>query len=421
MTEGTTLSPEDQEQVIRNTVRIVREYYVIPETGEKIAQHIEKKSESGSYSGILEVSKLCRVLTNDIREVYCDFHVALYQDPEEASRLREQGPNEEEDPEQWYEGREISNFGIKRAEYLEGNIGYLDLRLFAPVSLGRDAAMAAMKFLENSDALIFDLRHCEGGDPWQVQLFESYLFEEPPKLLLTLYNRSKDSHQQIHTIPHLPGKRLPDAPVYILTSHSTFSGGEDFSYTLKHHGRAKVVGEITGGGGNTVDHKVVHGDIVIQISTGHPIHPVTKSNWEGTGVEPDIPVSHDEALKVAHIDALETLIQQSQDDTCTTRLKWFLEQVRVKYSPVIIPPETMSRYIGKYRHHDVYVEHNSIIVHDTRRECIWKLIPLSDSHFAIENDDLFTVRFYFKGENKASKFAYVHWKSKNEISFERIA
>src|SRR4029079_3846467 len=37
-------------------------------------------------------------------------------------------------------------------------------------------------------------------------------------------------------------------PVYVLTSKYTFSGGEDFAYSVQALGRAKIVGEVTGGG-----------------------------------------------------------------------------------------------------------------------------------------------------------------------------
>ncbi|MHA2143644.1 MAG: S41 family peptidase [Candidatus Thorarchaeota archaeon] len=414
------ISIEEQRQVIDNLIRLVRDYYILPEIGEKMAQQLEKKSKSGGYKDISEVSKLCSTLTGDLQEVFQDNHLAIFQSPGLASKLKEKGPDAEEDYEQWFIGRDISNYGVKRAEYLEGNIGYLDLRLFAPVSFGREAAIAAMKFLEHSDALIFDLRYCEGGDVWQVQLFESYLFDEPPKLLLTFYYRSKDRYQYIYTIPHLPGKRFPNIPVYILTSRTTFSGGEDFAYTMKHHDRAKTVGETTGGGGNTVETKVVHGDIVIVLSTGHPIHPVTESNWEGTGVEPDIPVPYEKALEVAHIHALETLIESNQDPTRASRLDWFLGQVRAKYTPFTIPEERLSKYIGKYRRHDVYLEEHSIIVKDSTQWKEYRLVPLSDTHFAIENDDQYTIRFTFDDNEEISKFAYVHWRSKGEIAFEKL-
>jgi len=43
----------------------------------------------------------------------------------------------------------------------------------------------------------------------------------------------------------------------------------------------------------------------------HPINPVTKGDWEGTGVEPDVKVSAADALATAEKLAVDKLVSQS--------------------------------------------------------------------------------------------------------------
>src|SRR5207302_202996 len=128
---------------------------------------------------------------------------------------------------------EASNFGFERVERLEGNVGYLDLRGFHRAEYGGDTAAAAMTFLSHTDALIIDLRENGGGAPDMVALICSYLFGPEPVHLIDVYYRPDDSTRQWWTLPHVPGRRYGDKPVYVLTSRRTFSAGEGFAYTLK--------------------------------------------------------------------------------------------------------------------------------------------------------------------------------------------
>ncbi len=88
--------------------------------------------------------------------------------------------------------------------------------------------------------------------------------------------------------------------VYILTSKDTFSAGEAFAYDAQALKRGTVIGEATGGGANptgAVD--LTHG-----FGAGIPFAraertPVTRTNWEGRGVQPDVRVPATDALAVA--------------------------------------------------------------------------------------------------------------------------
>jgi hypothetical protein len=405
-----------RDTVLKATMKIVRENYAIPDTAEKMAAKIQEKMKEGGYADVTSQADLCQTLTEDLREVCHDLHLLVYYNLEAAKDIKRREKADKynkDDPEFWWTGHSEANYGLRRVEYLEGNVGYIDLRMFAPVSLSGKAAIAAMNFLTNCDALIFDLRNNGGGDPFTVQLIESYLFEEEPKLLHTLHDRPKDKHQQIWTLPHVPGRRLPNIPVYILTSKRTFSGGEDFAYTLKHHGRATIIGETTAGGGHTVDFLAIHEGFIIVLPTGYADHPVTGGNWEGRGVEPDIPVPEEEALKVAHVHALEQLIEQAKESGKIRYLEWVLERTRVKYTPLNIDEKILSSYVGQFRDYKVELKDGILYMKGDDPRDDWKMTALTETLFAV--DDEYNARFVMEGEDKASSFVFIHRDSGREI------
>ena len=184
---------------------------------------------------------------------------------------------------------------------MPGNIGYIDLRGFADPEAGAETVAAAMNFLANTDALIFDLRQNGGGGPEMVALISSYLFGEKPVHLNSLYWRKGDKTDDFWTKPASALKKFPDKDVYILTSNRTFSAAEEFTYNLKNLKRATIIGETTGGGANPGGTFRLTEHFGAFIPTGRAISPITKTNWEGTGVEPDVKVPKEQALKAAYL------------------------------------------------------------------------------------------------------------------------
>ena len=94
-------------------------------------------------------------------------------------------------------------------------------------------------------------------------------------------------------------------PVYLLTGPGTFSGGEEFSYDMQVLKLATLYGETTGGGDNPGDTRPVGSGLTIFVPTGRAENPVTKTNWEGTGVKPDVATSAAEAFGKAYAAALK--------------------------------------------------------------------------------------------------------------------
>jgi C-terminal processing protease CtpA/Prc len=204
------------------------------------------------------------------------------------------------------------NYGFDKVERFPGNIGYIELRGFTDAENGAATVAAAMTFVTNTDALIIDLRRNGGGSPEMVALISSYLFAEPVHLN-SLYWREGDRTEDFWTRKDVQGKRYLGKDVYILTSKQTFSAAEEFSYNLQNLKRATIVGETTGGGAHPGGMHRVMSDFAVFVPSGRAINPITKKNWEGVGVIPEIPVPADQALTVARLTALKKAAPTTTD------------------------------------------------------------------------------------------------------------
>jgi C-terminal processing protease CtpA/Prc len=209
--------------------------------------------------------------------------------------------------ERWY-GAHL-NYGFEKIERLDNNVGYLDLRVFAPTAMAGDVAAAAMTLLAQSRALIIDLRNNGGGHGEMVHLIMAYLLDGSREVSGS-YDRPKDEHARAMTPPWVPGRRFGgEKPLYVLISGKTFSAAEAFAYDLQAMGRAVIVGEPSGGGAHPFEYRRVHPHFVLSLAEARSINPITGGNWQGTGVIPDARVAADEALakalELAHRDEPE--------------------------------------------------------------------------------------------------------------------
>ena len=300
-------------RVIEAIGKSLREAYVFPESAAQMEKDLRSRLEKLEYEKITSAKELAETLTEHLQAVSKDKHIRVHYG-REAPPAR--NPEDEKlDPARRQEELARAkargaarNFGFEKVETLDGNVGYILLRGFVPAELAGEAAENAMNAVANTDALIIDLRSNGGGAPSMVALLCSYLFGPKPVHLNDQYSRVEDATHQWWTLPYLPGSRYEDKPVYVLTSERTFSAAEEFAYNLKSLKRATIVGETTGGGAHPGRVRPLGDRFSMFVPTGRSINPVTKTNWEGTGVSPDVAVQADLALKTAHLAALKALI-----------------------------------------------------------------------------------------------------------------
>ncbi len=295
--DGTLLlTREDKAAFIDNASKLLNDNYVFPEVAKQVGEHLKARLAGGAYDTIKTVMNFIPVITEDMQSVSHDKHMRVTMTPPPVVKSAEDNPALESILRQKESAQR--NYGFIKVENLKGNVGYIDLRGFVPVAMGRETASAAMKMLSNSDALIFDMRKNGGGSPDLIQYICSYFFDQPTHLN-SLYYRNLDRTVDYWTLRETDGKKMSDVPLYILTSNYTFSGGEEFCYNLQTRKRAILIGEVTGGGANPGDIFPVYKNLAMFIPTGRAINPVTGTNWEGVGVKPDIEVPSSKAYDLA--------------------------------------------------------------------------------------------------------------------------
>jgi retinol-binding protein 3 len=315
-TIDTKVDAATRRRVVDSAIADIDAFYVTPVVAKKMTDALRAHEKHGDYDTVTYGMPFADMLTDDLRDVSHDKHLRVVFSPfplPPPPDTSKGNPIQAEFRQQMLR----TNCAFERAEILPGNIGYIKFNAFAPPDVCAPTASAAMSFVANTDAIIFDLRENHGGDPDMVQFLCSYLFDQPTHLN-DLWTRKDSSTHQYWTLPSVPGKRLADAPVYVLTSKETFSGGEEFTYDLKELKRATIVGETTGGGAHPVAGHRIDDRFMIGVPFATAVNPTSHTSWEGTGVEPDIKVPADSALAVAEKLATDTLRGSASRSTRTT-------------------------------------------------------------------------------------------------------
>jgi Peptidase family S41/N-terminal domain of Peptidase_S41 in eukaryotic IRBP len=298
---------------VEGLARALRAYYVVPDVAERAARTLQQKVMRGFYTEE-RAEAFAATLTEDLQTYVKDRHLRVRFDPAYHGPADPDAEPTAENRARFRKSAARQNFGVSKVEVLPGNVGLVDLRSFIPTEFSAAILTAAMNLVANTEALILDLRQNGGGDPETVAYLCSYFFPEGSKVHLNdIYNRPRNATEEFWTRPSVPGARYTGKPVYVLTSRHTFSGGEEFSYDLQTQKRATLIGETTGGGANPGGPVPVGAGFVAFIPTGRAINPITGTNWEGTGVTPDMATLAASALKVAHAHALRTILKAEND------------------------------------------------------------------------------------------------------------
>ena len=293
--------------VIDGVLKQLEENYVFPEVAAKMTKDIRKRQADQAYAKVKTGQELAQLLTTHLQEVSRDKHLRV---TFSSTMLPKPPDGKGPTPEMKEKMRQKilkANAGYRKVEILSGNVGYLQLDGFADAEYAAEPAAAAMNFLANTDALIIDLRKNGGGSPHGVALLCSYFFDEKPVHLNSLYWRKGDRTEEFWTRKELAGKRYLGRDVYVLTSSRTFSAAEEFTYNLQTQKRATVVGETTGGGAHPGGTRPINDHFAMFVPTGRAINPITKTNWEGVGVRPDVEAAADQALEKAQEVALKRI------------------------------------------------------------------------------------------------------------------
>jgi hypothetical protein len=303
------LTQSERTEAINALLKWIESDYILLDVAKQMAKAVREREARHGYDSITDGQEFAKTLTNDLQALSHDHHLGVDYSAEPVSDRPMSEPSPE-DIRKFRLAGERRNFAYRKVEVLQGGVGLLQVDGFYPADYVREIVSGAAGFLSHTDAVILDFRQNHGGMLDGPLLLQSYFFKEMTHLSDS-YNRAENTTRQLWTMPVVPGPSLADKDLYILTSHDTFSAPEAFAYDMQALGRAKIVGEVTGGGAHGTKPYRLSAHFIASIPFNRGINVVTHTDYEGVGVKPDVQVPARKALLTAHILALRGVLART--------------------------------------------------------------------------------------------------------------
>jgi hypothetical protein len=394
------MQPININELINSISDSLNKHYIFPDKAENISNYLHKQLKSNAYTKLLkDPQKLEQQIAKDISSVYRDPHLRVQFDPGFNPQVAYHPTQEELQQVKKY--WKDNNYSFKKLEVLPGNIGYLPFNLFVDdIKAAKTTIKAALSFLANSEALILDLRENMGGDPKMVSQMESYFFTKKTEMN-SLINRSNNDTIYMYADPFKSDSLSLSMPVYILTSQHTFSGAEDFCYGMKVAKRALIVGETTGGGAHPQMPFSVNQGFVMYIPFARSLNPITHTDWEGTGVIPDVKISANKALIKSQELIFRECLTRTNDPKTKNKYLYLINSLLENEVKEKLPLSTLLHYVGDYGGLAVYLDKNKLYCrNDNNGGGITQLKQLSNNLFVLDKD----AQIEFKKNSQGAVF-----------------
>lgn len=398
-----SLTRKDAGDAIDSIASILQRYYVFPDKAAKISAYLQQQKNKGAYNGFSTYTAFASQVNKDIQQVHQDLHLKLSYDPEKAALVRK-ADNAKPDS-SIYKKRaareQYFNYGIFNVQRLAGNIAYIDLREFVNLTTDSKKAIdAAFSTVGQPSAFIIDLRENGGGSIDMSRYISSYFFADSVHLT-DVVNRISGVTEHFWTTPHAVAKKFSNTPLYILTSGATFSAAEEFAYSMQQQKRATIIGEKSAGGAHGFGSKAVGSYLVLGIPFERIENAITKDNWEGKGVVPDIPISSVRSLLKAQLEILQKL-NLPDDADARQEVKWRKDYLAAVLQPLKLSQELLQGYVGTYGSRQIILEGETLFL--VRKDgSKFKMIPVDDHTFFI-NEVNYRIQFEKTSEQKFSLY-----------------
>jgi hypothetical protein len=293
---NTKIDAAERHRVIEAAVADLTRYYVDPDVAQKMAAGLRAHEKSGDDDAATDGEAFADLVTQQMQDVSHDKLVMMIYGAAIAPEPPQ--PPSAADIAAYRKQMERTNCRFEIVRVLPRNVGYLKFNSFPDAEICGPRAAGVMTKLNDVDAIIFDLRDNRGGYANMVALIATYLFDRPTHLN-DFYDRGENTTEESWTLAPVPGNKLADKPAFVLTSHITFSAAEAFSYDLKMLKRATLVGETTSGRDHMAMGRRIDDHFMIRVPDVKVVNPISKKNWDQTGVEPDVKVKAADALATA--------------------------------------------------------------------------------------------------------------------------
>ena len=363
--------------------------YIFPDTARKMTAYLEEEYKKGAYATIKDPQDLARRLEQDLRKAHHDGHFHLRYAPGFARQLSDTthvSDRRRVDDSLELVNMRAMNFLFTKVEILPGNIGYVQFNGFTGFLWeARPTFTSAFRFVANTKALIIDLRTNGGGSPAMVSLVASYFFPTKKHWNDIIY---RDRKGEFWTDPADVDSLTLSMPVYILTSKHTFSGAEDFSYGMQSLRRAIIVGDTTGGGAHPARPFIIGLGFVADIPFARSLNPYTNTDWEGTGVIPDLPVASGKALESAERAFLMTQVKNAKTELETRQVQWQLNRLIAMQGTERLDTSFLASLTGMYQGGlDFYVQgHDLYCKNRERGNVIFQLQHIDSNLFVLDEN-----------------------------------
>jgi hypothetical protein len=209
---------------------------------------------------------------------------------------------------------------------------------------------------------------------------------------MTFHDGMTGKTERTHVLGKLGAPRLVGKPLWVLISGMTGSAAEEFADHVKEFKLGTLVGRTTAGAANNNTVFPVAPAFLSSISVGRPVHPVSGSNWEGTGVATDVDVPVSDALDRAHLLALQHLAARAEGSRLR-EYEWAMVGPRARLEPAAPTDDQLASYAGTYGVRKIWVEHGTL---NFRREQMEPTVlrPLAPDLFEFANNPQIRLRFH---------------------------
>jgi Peptidase family S41/N-terminal domain of Peptidase_S41 in eukaryotic IRBP len=383
------LSAADRRGVVDALAGLVTKNYVFPDRRAGVVKRLRAAQAAKRYD-TGDPAAIAARLTEDMFAASNDRHMYVNYDPAAYNGIHaSHGPSDFAFADAV--GRK-HNQGYEEQRILNGNVRYVRVSGFywtddVTARVIDDAA----RFLSGGDAAIVDLRGNGGGDGDPVHRLISYFMKSDGRLLMSYHDSVSGETTDAHVLNDLPGPRMIGKPLYVLIDRGTGSAAEEFAYHVAQFKLGTLVGHTTAGAGNNNTLFPVAPGFMASISTGLVTHPVSKTNWEGKGVPPDVDVASPAALDQAQLLALRKLADGAGAEQRAT-YEWDIAALRARLEPIALTDDALAAYAGKYGIRTIRLENHALIFQRDGREPV-ALRPLAPDLFGFGNNDAVRVRF----------------------------
>lgn len=381
---------DQQKQVLINTaIAQLKENYIFPERVTKIEAVIKKKFDTKEYSSFNTLFDFLEHLNSDFETSGSDKHLDIFYGPKIVLKIKNDTLPEQKKiaPPEYVKMLQYENFKLRKAERLDGNMGYFKLNGFVELEYSKEAIISAMNFLANSSAFILDLRENRGGSAETASFLMSYFLPDSTKLS-EFKKRKGNEVVQLWTSNDTGIKKLLNVPLYILVSSKTSSGAEQVAYRLQQFKRATIIGEQTNGEGNPGMRFIINDKLYMMIPTAVNVNAVTGTNWDRVGITPDIKTTATDAYAKAIVEVCQVLSKAGNNNI----YKWISPEYEAQLHPEFASVEFINSIIGSYAEGKKINQENGSLYYTTESSKR-KMIYMGNQMFLMDGRNDYRMRF----------------------------